>query len=322
MYWRFFTARQRSWGKVMFSVVSVCQSVCLSTGEADSHVTNTWTIQFCLFLDLPRPLSPSPHCTGTPPPQPHVLPRDRLESRQLTFDWKAFLCFLSWMLYTDIITVMNSGYSLFSTFLPPANEVLGKEILSEACVKNSVHRGVCLDACWDTTHCPTRQAPTFPGTRQAPPRDQAPAPWDQAPPPGAEHAGRYGQRAGSMHPTGMQSFFSSDNETSFDVKMNCVIRILKGVNSDGVTANLFLRLLQVHVALRLNLWFFITCIRSLWEGNVFSRICLSVILYVHRRGSHMISLVGPLVPPPQVHPHHKYTLLESRPQTCSNLLTM
>ena len=25
------------------------------------------------------------------------------------------------------------------------------------------------------------------------------------PPPGAEHAGRYGQRAGGMHPTGMQS---------------------------------------------------------------------------------------------------------------------
>ena len=29
-------------------------------------------------------------------------------------------------------------------FLPPANEVWGKVIFSEACVKNSVHRGVCM----------------------------------------------------------------------------------------------------------------------------------------------------------------------------------
>ena len=36
------------------------------------------------------------------------------------------------------------------------------------------------------------------------PRDQAPP--DQAPP-GTEHAGRYGQRAGGMHPTGMQSCY-------------------------------------------------------------------------------------------------------------------
>ena len=32
-----------------------------------------------------------------------------------------------------------------------------------------------------------------------------PTPPDQAPPPGAEHAGRYGQRAGGTHPTGVQS---------------------------------------------------------------------------------------------------------------------
>ena len=47
----------------------------------------------------------------------------------------------------------------------------------------------------------------------------SPPPWGQAPPsqtrhpreqapPGAQHAGRYGQRAGSTHPTGMQSYFS------------------------------------------------------------------------------------------------------------------
>ena len=54
-----------------------------------------------------------------------------------------------------------------------------------------------------------------PWTRQSPgadtpcPPDQAPpleqTPPDQADPPGTEHAGRYGQREGGTHPTGMQS---------------------------------------------------------------------------------------------------------------------
>ena len=43
-----------------------------------------------------------------------------------------------------------------------------------------------------------------PGTMH-PPRDHAPSPQDHATPPGTEHAGRYGQRAGGTHPTGMQS---------------------------------------------------------------------------------------------------------------------
>ena len=80
-------------------------------------------------------------------------------------------------------------------FLPPANEVWGKVIFSETCVKNSVHGG------WGTTvggglpqcmlgyHLPPEPG-TPPGT-----------------PPPAEHAGRYGQRAGGTHPTGMQYCF-------------------------------------------------------------------------------------------------------------------
>ena len=43
--------------------------------------------------------------------------------------------------------------------------------------------------------------PLGPGT---PLQDQA-SPWDQTPPPEAEHAGRYDQRAGGTHPTGMHS---------------------------------------------------------------------------------------------------------------------
>ena len=51
---------------------------------------------------------------------------------------------------------------------------------------------VCLSACRDTTSPRSRHPHPEPGT----PRDQTP--W-------AEHAGRYGQRAGGTHPTGMQS---------------------------------------------------------------------------------------------------------------------
>ena len=45
--------------------------------------------------------------------------------------------------------------------------------------------------------------PLGPGTH--PPRTRHHLPGTRHPPPGAEHAGRYGQRAGGMHPTGMQS---------------------------------------------------------------------------------------------------------------------
>ena len=84
---------------------------------------------------------------------------------------------------------------------------------------DSVNRGVCLGACWDSTHTPgpgtpwTRHPPgpgiplgpgTPPGTRHPP--------WYQAPPqtrhpPGTEHAGRYSQHTGGTHPTGMQTSY-------------------------------------------------------------------------------------------------------------------
>ena len=61
-----------------------------------------------------------------------------------------------------------------------------------------------------TTPLRTMQAPPWdqvpsPGTRQAPPWTRHP-PGPGTPPPPAEHTGRYGQRAGGMHPTGMQSY--------------------------------------------------------------------------------------------------------------------
>ena len=53
--------------------------------------------------------------------------------------------------------------------------------------------GVCLSACWDTTHPPQEQTPSSP----PPPGSRHPT--------GAVHAGRYGQQAGGTHPTGMHS---------------------------------------------------------------------------------------------------------------------
>ena len=57
--------------------------------------------------------------------------------------------------------------------------------------------GVCLSARWDT---PPDHAPT-------PPLGPCIHPPGTMHPPGTEHAGRYGQRAGGTHPTGMQSCF-------------------------------------------------------------------------------------------------------------------
>ena len=62
---------------------------------------------------------------------------------------------------------------------------------------------------------PSEQTPPWsrhpPGTRYTP---QSRPPQDQVHPPGSEHAGRYGQRAGGPHPTGMQSCFPENHTTN------------------------------------------------------------------------------------------------------------
>ena len=77
----------------------------------------------------------------------------------------------------------------------------GKVMFSQARVILFTGGGVCLSACWDT------KPPSAPGSRHLP--EQTPweqtTPWSRHPPPGAEQAGIYGQRAGGTHPTGMQS---------------------------------------------------------------------------------------------------------------------
>ena len=114
---------------------------------------------------------------------------------------------------------MFNGHTASSVIFTTRKRSLGQgDIFATVC--HSVHRvgWVCLSACWDTT------TPS-PGTRHTPLRNQAhipeqTPPWSRHPPPptpdqtcpqsrhplpGAVHAGRYGQQAGGMHPTGMQS---------------------------------------------------------------------------------------------------------------------
>ena len=104
---------------------------------------------------------------------------------------------------------------------------------------DSVHRGVCLSACWDTTPPRTRHPPGIRHTPLGPgtPWDKSP-PWDQAPsgadssrtrhpppreqtPPYTEHAGRYGQRGGGTFPTGMQSCLCNWFYFLYGIKFLC-----------------------------------------------------------------------------------------------------
>ena len=64
--------------------------------------------------------------------------------------------------------------------------------------KGNIFIGVCQEFC--SQGGGSASHPPGPGTPL-----RADTPQDQAPPLGAEHAGRYGQRAGGTHPTGMQS---------------------------------------------------------------------------------------------------------------------
>ena len=83
--------------------------------------------------------------------------------------------------------------------LPPANEVWGKVIFSVACVKNSVHRGGSASVHAGIPHTPGADPPV---TRHTSPC--------------AVHARIYGQQAGGMHRTGMQSCHSPATNLQYD----------------------------------------------------------------------------------------------------------
>ena len=87
-------------------------------------------------------------------------------------------------------------WDLVCRFLPPANEVWGKVIFSEACVKNSVHRR--RGSTWAGTPPPRDQAgtPTLdqagrypPGSDTPPGTGQVHPPWDKAGTPPWDQAG-------------------------------------------------------------------------------------------------------------------------------------
>ena len=116
-------------------------------------------------------------------------------------------------LYTASYSMRGKEVKAFSTHLFITAR---KRIFLHLSVILFTGGGVCLSACWDTTttttpgtmHPPTPQPCTPPGPCTHPPTPpstmQTPPPTMQ-PPPDTEHAGRYGQRAGGTHPTGMQS---------------------------------------------------------------------------------------------------------------------
>ena len=56
-----------------------------------------------------------------------------------------------------------------------------------------------------------------------PPRSRQPPSKQTTPPPPADHAGRYGQRAGGTHPTGMQSCWSSSTVVFQVYRLWCVV---------------------------------------------------------------------------------------------------
>ena len=73
--------------------------------------------------------------------------------------------------------------SFFTWFsIPKITLGLWGDILN--CVSHSVHRGVCLNSCWDMT--PREQSPQH----QASPRTRYPLPQDQAPPMGSDPPSR------------------------------------------------------------------------------------------------------------------------------------
>ena len=115
---------------------------------------------------------------------------------------------------------------------------LGQGNIFSSMCQEFCSRGVCLSACWDTTTPPPLETGTplehIPLEEATPPR--APPPEQTPPPPCAVHAGRYGQQAGGMHPTGMLSCCDCDCDSyspleknrNCNRKHNCVInRICK-----------------------------------------------------------------------------------------------
>ena len=184
-----FTARQQSYGKVIFSVKSVHQSVILSTGGGGT-CTRLWTP---FVQDLPSwtcsNLVDMDLIVSCPPPTRHI--------QTCSLRRTVGKCMVGIWLKGLLVTARKRSFG-----------------------QGNIFSSVCQEFCSQEQE----QAPPSPSEEQTPLRAD-PLPWDQAPPaphspgpgtspeqtpprcrpPCAVHAGRYGQQAGGIHPTGMQS---------------------------------------------------------------------------------------------------------------------
>ena len=116
------------------------------------------------------------------------------------------------------LTPLRSHFLSFTHYIYLPQTKFAKFMFLHVCGILSTGGGVCLSACWDTTPLGADTPPGAdpPGTSDPPGSRHPPGsdpplgpgtPQDQTPPCCAVHAGRYGQQAGGMHPTGMQSRF-------------------------------------------------------------------------------------------------------------------
>ena len=176
--------------KLMFLVIFVCHSV--HGGEVWGPMwplpMMLWPYYTGILLYRAHPMYKTSFlCTGPTPCIPwtcsnlFIMKHVRSASGRLTSCWNAF--FLFNVCTTILVWRKNYFYRLQRSW--------AKVIFSQACVKNSVHRGggegVCLSACWDTL--PPEQTPppkTRPPWSRHPP-EQTPPEQTPPPPPGEDN---------------------------------------------------------------------------------------------------------------------------------------
>ena len=157
---------------------------------------------------LPRADTPSPGQTPPPPWSRHTPQTRHLSPDQTPPPWSA--CWEIWATREQYASYWNA------ILLPPTTKLGQGYVFTGMC--DSVHRGVSasvhagIPPPWEQTPPPPEQTPRsrHPSEADTPRADISPGadtPLPGADTPGTEHAGRYGQRAGGTHPTGMQSCY-------------------------------------------------------------------------------------------------------------------
>ena len=107
--------------------------------------------------------------------EPVVLSQPRLSVAYFTRGTKRTNAMM--LSSTSCLCTVNSYTVGPVHLLPPANEVWGKVIYFSSMCQEFCSWGVCLSACWDTTHPPGSRHPC---------REQAPPPMSRQPP-GSRH---------------------------------------------------------------------------------------------------------------------------------------